>query len=263
MSRKAEFPEVGDLAVCTVSNVKNFGAFVTLDEYDGKEGFIHVRDVATGWVKYIRDHVREGQKTVCKVLSVDRDRGHIDLSLKQVNDHQKREKIQDWKNEKKAEKLLEIVGSKMGKDLDQAYEAVGDKMIDEFGALYVAFDQINSQPELLKDLEADKKWSAALLEVAKENIQVPSVKIDGVLELTCPGPEGIDHIKEALKAGSSSAEAEAEVTIHYVGAPRYRVTVVAEDYKTAEQELKGVVDAMTSKIEKSGGRAAFSRKEEK
>jgi len=261
MSRKAEFPEVGDLAVCTVSNVKNFGAFVSLDEFGGKEGFIHVRDVATGWVKYIRDHIREGQKTVCKVLSVDKERGHIDLSLKQVNDHQKREKIQEWKNEKKAEKLLEIVGTKMGKTLDEAYDAVGGKMIEEYGALYLAFDQINGAPELLKELDVDKKWASTLLEVAKENIQIPQVKVDGSLELTCPGPDGIDHIKEALKAGLSREDIE--ISLHYVGAPRYRVTVVAEDYKTAEQELKEVVQIMSSKIEKSGGQAVFKRKEEK
>ena len=105
MSRVRGFPEHGELVVCTVKNVKNFGAFVTLDEYDDKEGFVHVRDVATGWVKYIRDYIREGQKIVCKVLGVDSSKGHIDLSLKSVNEHQKREKIQQWKNEKKAEKL--------------------------------------------------------------------------------------------------------------------------------------------------------------
>ena len=56
MVRTSEFPEEGELVVCTVQNLKNFGAFVTLDEYDNKEGFIHIRDVATGWVKYIRDY---------------------------------------------------------------------------------------------------------------------------------------------------------------------------------------------------------------
>ena len=51
MARKVEYPEIGELVVCSVTNVKNFGAFVTLDEYGGKEGFIHVRDVATGYAR--------------------------------------------------------------------------------------------------------------------------------------------------------------------------------------------------------------------
>ena len=71
MARSRGFPENGELVVCTVTNVKNFGAFVTLVEYDDKEGFVHVRDIDTGWVKYIRDYTREGQKIVCKVLGVD------------------------------------------------------------------------------------------------------------------------------------------------------------------------------------------------
>jgi len=216
--------------------------------------------VATGWVKYIRDHIREGQKSVCKVLAVDSERGHIDLSLKQVNEHQKREKIQEWKNEKKAEKLLEIVGTKMGKTLDEAYDAVGDKIVDEYGTLYNAFEQVNANPESLKELGVDKKWAAAVTEVASENIQIPSVTIDGMLELRCPGSDGIDHIKKALKAGLDS---EIEATVHYLGAPRYKVTVTAGDYKTAEQELKETVKTMTQSIEKHGGSAIFKRKEEK
>jgi translation initiation factor 2 subunit 1 len=261
MPRKAEYPEVGDLVVCSVQSVKNFGAFVSLDEYANKEGFIHVRDVATGWVKYIRDHVREGQKIVCKTLSVDKERGHIDLSLKQVNDHQKREKIQEWKNEKKAEKLLEIVGTKMGKTLDEAYVEVGDKLIDEYGSLYLAFEEVNVNPASIKELGIDKKWAATATEVAHENIQLPSVTIDGILELSCPKPDGIDHIKKALVMGSTVGDGE--VGIHYVGAPRYRVTVTAEDYKTAEQELKDAVQKITVAVEKCGGSANFKRKEEK
>jgi translation initiation factor 2 subunit 1 len=261
MPHKVEYPEGGDLVVCSVQNVKNFGAFVSLDEYGGKEGFIHVRDVATGWVKYIRDHVREGQKIVCKVLSVDKERGHIDLSLKQVNEHQKREKIQEWKNEKKAEKLLEIVGTKMGKNLDEAYAEAGEKLINEFGELYSAFEEVTVNPDALKEVGLDKKWAAAVTEVAKENIQTPSVTIDGVLEISNPKSDGIDHIKKALAIGVDTDEAS--VNIHYVGAPKYRITVTAEDYKVAEQELKATVTKITAAVQKAGGAAGFKRKEEK
>ena len=102
MLKADDFPEEGELIIGTVQTVKNYGAFVILDEYENKEGFIHITEVATGWIKYIRDYIRERQKVVCKVLRVDKSKGHVDLSLKQVNEHQRREKIQDWKNEQKA-----------------------------------------------------------------------------------------------------------------------------------------------------------------
>ena len=261
MPHKVEYPEVGDMVVCGVQNVKNFGAFVSLDEYGGREGFIHVRDVATGWVKYIRDHVREGQKIVCKVLSVDKERGHIDLSLKAVNEHQKREKIQEWKNEKKAEKLLEIVGTKMGKNLEEAYAEAGEKLIAEYGALFTAFEEVTVNSDALKEVGLDKKWAAAVTEVAKENIQAPSVTIDGTLEISNPGPDGIDHIKKALAIGVDTDDAA--VNIHYIGAPKYRITVTAEDYKVAEQELKVTVTKITAAVQKAGGSASFKRNEAK
>src|SRR2546430_7876989 len=69
-ARGYDWPDEGDLVVCTVANVKNFGASVTLDEYENKEGFIHIAEVSSGWIKYIRDYVRESQKVVCKVLKV-------------------------------------------------------------------------------------------------------------------------------------------------------------------------------------------------
>ena len=60
MVKVNEYPEEGEFVVGTVKNVKDYGAFVTLDEYLEKEGFVHIADVSSGWIKYIRDHVWEG-----------------------------------------------------------------------------------------------------------------------------------------------------------------------------------------------------------
>lgn len=261
MLRKVDFPEPGELVICSVQNVKNFGAFVTLDEYGGKEGFIHVRDVATGWVKYIRDHVREGQKVVCRVLGVDADKGHIDLSLKQVNDHQRREKVQEWKNEKKAEKLLEMAGKKLDKSLEQSYDEVGDKLLEEYGTLYGAFEEAAADREALRSVGVDEDWIAAISSLAQESIQLPSVTIDGILEITNHAADGIDRIRGSLESGLEGKDAE--IDIHYLGAPRYRITITAEDYKIAEDELKSAVDRIVGSIEEQGGAASFKRKDEK
>jgi len=257
MHRVLEYPEDGELVVCTVKSVKNYGAFADLDEYEGKEGFIHVRDVATGWVKYIRDYVREGQKVVCKVLAVDSQKGHIDLSLKQVNEHQKREKIQLWKNEKKAEKLIEIVAEKLKKPPEQLMEDGLSEIIESYGGMFAVLEQAALDPKAFKKEAGKRKWIASLIEVAQENIQPPKVEIIATLEITCPAATGISMIRDALINYSDSGRAN--ISIRYMGAPKYRIEVSAADYKIAEEELKKTFDSISNDMNQCGGTAKLIR----
>lgn len=255
-----EWPEEAEFVVCTVSNVKNFGAFVTLDEYDGKEGFIHVAEVSSGWIKYIRDYVREGQKVVCKVLRVDREKGHIDLSLKAVNEHQRREKIQEWKNEQKAENLLAITAERIGLTADAAWEAFGYDLLRTFGTLYRAFEESAMDERALEEEGFKGPWIKAFTEVAKENIVPPSVTIDGYIEATDYAPDGALHIKEALLKGGKE-DGKVSVRVQYIGAPRYRLVVEAPDYKTAEEEIQKASARVLKALEAKGGQGKFHRKE--
>ena len=74
------------------------------------------------------------------MLRVNPKKGHVDVSLKRIREDQRTRKIQQWKIEQKAEKLLEFAAKSIGKDLDAAYEEVGYGMMDEFGDLYGAFE---------------------------------------------------------------------------------------------------------------------------
>ncbi|MDR2699060.1 MAG: translation initiation factor IF-2 subunit alpha [Candidatus Methanoplasma sp.] len=257
MSRAKGFPEIGELVVCTVTNVKNFGVFVTLDEYDGKEGFVHIRDVATGWVKHIRDFAREGQKIVCKVLVVDFSKGHVDLSLKSVNDHQKREKIQQWKNENKAEKLVEIIAERMSISVDDAYDMFVKDLLEVYETLYGAFETGVAYPEEFTE-EFSGEWIETFMEVAKENVTPPLVEIDSILEMTSSAPDGIELIKKALAAGLEAADGENAV-ITSVGSPRYRVVVTASEYKDAEDIMKKVTAKAMSEFTAAGGVVTLKR----
>lgn len=259
-ARRYEWPDEGELVVCTVANVKNFGAFVTLDEYQGKEGFIHIAEVSSGWIKYIRDYVREGQKVVCKVLKVDKDKGHIDLSLKAVNEHQRREKIQEWKNESKAENLLGIVAQRLGKTPAECWEEFGYKLLDSFGTLYRAFEESVMDERALEQEGFKGPWVKAFVEVARENIVPPHVTIDGYLEATDPCPEGAIHLREALAKAASEGDGTS-VKVQYLGAPRYRIVVRAADYHTAEEEIEKAAARVIKALTAKGGEAKFHRKD--
>ena len=65
-----DVPEDGDYIIGRVIEVKDFGATLDLLEYTDQKAFVHISEVASGWVKYIRDFIREGQMVVAKVTKV-------------------------------------------------------------------------------------------------------------------------------------------------------------------------------------------------
>ena len=259
---KKEFPDEGELVVGTVVKVQNFGAFISLDEYPDKEGFIHIAEIATGWVKRIRNHIKEKQKIVCRVLHVDEAKAHIDLSLKRVNEHQKRDKIQEWKNRQKASRLLDMVAKKMGKTSEQCHKEFANGLIKKYVTLYAAFEEAAYDIETLKGDGFKGNWLDAFDEVAKANITIPFVNIKGYLNLTCWESDGITHIKKALSEAEKSEFEDVEIKIKYIGAPQYIIKVKAPDYKIAEEEMKKAVGKIENYIEQHNGECDFHRKQE-
>ncbi len=257
MALRPEYPDEGDLVVGTVTSIRNFGAFVTLDEYANREAFIHLSEVATGWVKYIRDHIREGQKIVARVLRIETAKGQIDLSLKRINDHQRREKVQQWKNEQRALKLLAVVAKQLGVEVDATHEQFAEGLFETYGSLFEAFEVASADPKRFQKENGKATWVGAMLRVAQENIVPPHVSISGTLSLTDSSPKGVEHLRAAL-AEAEKVDPES-VKIQYVGAPRYRVRVAGTQYKQAEEVLKRATEAAIQYVKQQGGDGSFAR----
>jgi len=252
--RRSELPAQDELVMCTITEVFAQGAFAKLDEYPGKEGMIHISEVASGWIKNIRDYVREGQKGVCKVLAVNPEKGHVDLSIRRVKDSQRRWKAQQHKREQRAEKLLELVAKKLRKNLDKAYEEAGFELQDKFGDLYSALEALAKGKEAFADVKVDKKWIDALSEVAASTVETPTVEVVAHIDLSCPSPNGVDVIKAALiNARDSTKDSEVDAEAYYVGSPRYRVRITAPSYKIAEGALQKFAEAAIAEVKKVGG----------
>ena len=257
---KKEYPDEGEFILGTVTKVQNYGAFVTLDEYNNREGFVHIAEIATGWVKRIRNHIKEKQKVVCKVMSVDEAKGHVDLSLKRVNEHQKREKVKDWKNNKKASRLFEMLADQLNKTIDECWDTFGKALVEKYGSLYDAFDEAAYDSETLKNDGFSGEWVNELNQIAKDNIAIQFVEIKGYLNIKSFESNGIEHIRNALLQGEESDYDDVDIQIHYIGAPHYSITVQAPDYKIAEEELKKAVERIEQPIASRNGEITFHRK---
>jgi translation initiation factor 2 subunit 1 len=257
--KKQEWPEPGDLVIATVETVADYGAYVKLDEYD-KKGLLHVSEISSSWIRNIRDFVREGQKVVLKVLRVDPEKGHIDLSLRRVTKREKIEKIMIWKRERKAEALIRSVAEKTGLSVEEIYGKAGTPMENEYG-LYEAFERaVREGKEALTKIGVPEEIANVVVEVGQERIHVPMVRVKGTIELRCMKPNGVKIIKEAfVDAKKAEKLGNAKLRFYVIAAPKYSIEVLAEDYKRAEDTFQKVAQNVVSSVTKAGGQGTFRR----
>jgi translation initiation factor 2 subunit 1 len=257
--RKPQWPEVGELVIATIENVTTYGAYSKLDEYN-KQGLLHVSEISSSWIRNIRDFVREGQKAVLKVVRVDFEKGHIDLSLRRVTKRARIEKIRQWKQDRKAEALLRGVAEKIGLPPEEVYEKAGALVEEQYG-LYEGFEKVAKEgPEVLTAIGVPEDLANAFAEVAEERIRVKMVKVKGMLEIRCVTPNGVKVIQDSfLKAKKTEKPKDADVRFFVIAAPKYSLEVSAENYKRAEDVLQKVSQGVVSNIVNAGGQGTFRR----
>ena len=254
----SELPERGDIVLCTVREITSHGIYVDLDEYNGMNGFLHISEISTGWVRNIERVAKVGQKLVLKVVRAEKSRREVDLSLRQVTNEERRNKLIEWKQKEKAMTILSMVKKKLGMD-DRQFSELLMKLQGQYGTLYEALEDAAKRGEkTFATMEFSPEVVNEMVTAAREKIASPKYEVGSIVEMSSNAADGILQIKKALAAGLG-ASSVAEIKMTYVGAPRYRVRVTADDYKQADKVMGAVLQKMEEAIGKHG---SFTSKKE-
>ncbi len=236
--KKQGFPEEGEILICNVKKILPHSIFVDIIEYKDREGYIHISEIAPGRIRNIRDYVKEGKKIVCKVLDINQEKGYIDLSLRRVSENVKLAKIEEFKQEEKAEKILESVAKKLNISLEDIYKKINPvKILDRYGLLYSFLQEVSLNGEsVLKALAIPQDISKELLIISRDKIKRQEVHIDYNITLTSAEPNGVSIVKDTLaKAESLAKEQGYNARLRYISAPKYMLVVTSKDFKTCER----------------------------
>nr|AIF02168.1 tTranslation initiation factor 2 subunit alpha [uncultured marine thaumarchaeote KM3_154_A05] len=103
------------------------------------------------------------------------------------------------------------------------------------------------------------KKTLDLIKEASTKIRLPSVEIRGILELTDNSSNGVENIRNSLQGFENTNQNG--VKILYIGAPKYRISVTASDFKSAEKTLKPILEDIEKNIGKNKGVFKFTREE--
>ena len=253
-----ELPEIGEIVIATITKISDHGAYVTLDEYNKIQGFLHVSEIAPGWVRKVNKYVRQGEKKVLLVKKVESGRKEIDLSLKQISKDQRKKKLLDVKRFEKEQGILKNIQEKSELTTKQI-EELEDKFLSKYDSVYDAMLNIAIKGNAeIDDLKLQKKVLTIIEDICSK-MKLPSVELRGVLEISNNGSNGVELIQKTLTEAENSKDAKIDIT--YLGAPRYRLSLLSQDFKTAEKSLKPILEKIEKNVKKQNGLYNFSREE--
>ena len=256
-----QMPDEGELVIATVNEITAHGVYVSLDEYNRLRAFLHISEIATGWVRDIERYAKPGQKIVLKVIRINRTRKEIDLSLRQVSGEERKTKIIEVKKSEKARSILDALKTRLNLD-EKSLRPIEDSVLEQYDTLYDGFEDVARRGQkALQKLSLDPQRAELIEAVSKEKIAIPIVEVRGVMDIRVMAPDGIEVIKRAVRAGEDSKGSGVQVKVTYLGTPKYRLTIKAENYKVAERALQNALERIKGTIEKSRGKFSFSREE--
>ncbi len=245
----SELPEKGEIIIATIVKINDHGAYVSIDEYNKIQGFLHISEIAPGWIRSVSKYVKVGEKKVLLVKHVNEKSKDIDLSLKQVSNDQKKKKLIYAKKYEKGKKIVQTIQEKAHMS-NVEIEKFEEGLYSKYDSAYDAFIDVASKgPEVISDLKLAENVRDVIKETCSK-IKLPVVEIRGILEISNKRFNGVDIIKKILSTIIKSNKGSVKIT--YIGAPKYRLSIIKSDFKTAEKTLKPILADIKKQVEKKG-----------
>lgn len=221
--------EPGDIVLCTVERIEKTIVLVKIDR-EG-DGSIITSEIAPGRIRNIRDYVVPKKRIVCKVLRVSR--GNYELSLRRVTPKEKKELMEQQKQEKGYANVIKSV-------LKEKSEQI-IKEITREETLFDFIEESKVEPRNLEKL-VGKEDAKKMLEILLSQKQKKAT-IKKTINVKSYEPEGIEIIKEIFK---SIKDANAK----YISAGVYSIEAESENIKKADQKIQEILKEIEKKAEK-------------
>ena len=120
-------------------------------------------------IRNIRNYVVPNKLIVCKVLRLDIQKKHIDLSLRRVDSKSRKEFLQAHQKEKNILKILEV----FLKDKSKGFK---DKVMKDFESLFTFSQKLIIDPSLGKKYGLTVQETKKFVDMLKERIKEKSYK---------------------------------------------------------------------------------------
>ncbi len=245
-----KYPARDELVIATITKIMPYGAFLSLKEYEGVEAFMHISEVAPRWIKNIHEFISVNQTHVVRVHRIDLEKAQVDVSIKRVNEEEKKRKLEAVRRNTRATKLLGVA-IKNAKS-KKSFEKLREEILAQYETLYDFLEDVRDEGDKsFEGIDVKGALHDEIVEIVKKSVKKPIIEVSKIIMVKCYEPDGVEIIRSTL----------GKIDAHYLGPGKYRVRITADDYKSANKKM----DKLISSVEKglSGKDYEFSTEDEK
>jgi len=246
-----EFPEVDDVVMVQVKRVAEMGAYVQLLEYNNIEGMILLSELTRRRIRSVTKLIKVGRIEPVMVLRVDKEKGYIDLSKRRVSPEDIQACEDRYSKSKMVHSIMRHVSETTCTDLHSLYVSLGWPLYLKHGHAFNAFkimvtdhNLIFSDSSLNNEVINESVKHALIKDICRRMTPQP-LKIRADMELTCFSSDGIECIKDAMRAAESSSTKECKVKVSLIASPLYVVTTQTLDKESGMATIEAAIHEAT------------------
>lgn len=270
-----QFPSPDDLVMCRITRTDQVSAYVQLLEYNNISGMIRFTELSRRCIRSLSRYTRVGKQEVYQVLTVDTQKGYIDLSKRKVTP----DDISICEERYNKAKAVHTIMAQVFRQhrvppersdsplpgeltsLEQLYARIAWPLAKVYGHAFDAFKVIVLNPDKILTSDVlrvdgqlpDAKILDTLRQLCIERLKAQPYRVRAAIECSCLTVEGIEAIKEVLRAGEAMSTPELSIKIRLVAPPQYTVNTVCPDKEAGIAHVTQVVAEMAKLMQAKRG----------
>ncbi|CDR94363.1 translation initiation factor 2 alpha subunit, putative [Babesia bigemina] len=236
-----KFPNPGDLLMVKVNRIEAQGVYVSLLEYDEREGLILLSELSKRRYRSINKLVKVGRHEVVLVLRVDPVKGYIDLSKRRVSPEDIMKCEEKFSKAKKVHQTVRHIAQKHNISVEELNRVCIWPLYQRYpSALDALKEAAMNNGAIFKGLPIATEVIDSLIADIQLRLTPQALKLRCMIDVWCFGPDGVEAVKNALSCAKGTDEIK--ISVKLIAPPQYEVVTSCHDKE------KGI-DIMTRALE--------------
>lgn len=218
-----KYPEKESVIVARVREIGEMGAYANLLEYNNIEGMILMSELSRRRIRSVNKLVRIGRDEYVLVLRADTEKGYIDLSKRRTSPEDHTLTENRYQKAKCVYSIVKHTSSMLKFQTDEELESLMERTVwylnrkyhkerETAKASYEIFKKAVDDPSVLDECDITDEEKQILLRNIKLRMMPTPERIRADITVSCTGPDGVEAVKAALRAGIEAGKANAQNT---------------------------------------------------